>query len=341
MYSLTYRLLRVVGSPFINLDYKFKVHEDITLYRYACKNRMPLLYLKALNRAWGIGSLGNEYVKLKRKFEKIEEAISQFSDKLNSWGVEHAFFKSIKPYQEVTVDIDILVFGSEYSNVIRKMRDAGYKFLARGPLSATFRNSKSGVDFDVYDEVGVSRIVYLDKDVLANFVEYRKLSNGAIVCSLSPEADLLAVIAHSVLKEQMYVLAEYYTTLYYLANMRSETLNSFLYLADKCEVQSAVKAHLGITAMLHKEAYGKLPILLTELIDKLGVNYLELSCAAKMDFLMPYKYHTATILKAFLEKIKEEKARRSFVSQTLNMLNPRFTSHFVSKVFYHVRRKTY
>jgi len=341
MYSLTYQLLRVVGSPFINLDYKFKVDEITTLYNYARKNRMPLLCLEALNRAGEIGPLEKEYVKLQEKFEKIEKAISQISDKLNRWGVEYAFFKSIKPYREVTVDIDILVFGSEYLNVIRKMKDAGYKFLARGPLSSTFRDSKADVDFDVYDDVGVSCIIYLDKDILANFVNYRELSNGAVVRSLSPEADLLSVIAHSVLKEQMYVLSEYYTTLYYLVKMRDDALNSFLYLVDKCKLRLAVETHFGITALLHKEVYGKLPVCLAKLIKMLKKNHLELPHGIERGFTMPYKYHPITIVKAFLEKVREEKARKSLALQALNMCNPRFAFSVIDKTLYHVCRKTY
>jgi hypothetical protein len=341
MYSLTYQLLRVIGSPFINLDYKFKVDEITTLYNYARKNRMPLLYLESLNRVGEIGSLEKEYEKLKKKLKKIEEAVSQFSNKLNRWGVEYAFFKSIKPYREVTVDIDILVFGSEYLNVIRKMKDAGYKFLARGPLSSTFRDSKADVDFDVYDEVGVSHIVYLDKDVLENFVGERKLSNGEVVRSLLPEADLLAVVAHSVLKEQMYVLSEYYTTLYYLVNMRDDALNSFLYLADECKLRLAVETHLGITALLHKEVYGTFPPCLAKLTKMLKKNHLELPHGIGKGFSMPYKYRSIIIVKAFLEKFGEEKARRSLALQALNMCNPKFAFSVIDKTLYHIRRKTY
>jgi len=339
--SQTYKLLRVVGSPFTKSYYDIRAHEIRQLYPYALKNKMPLLYLEAVNRAGELGSLGEEYVRLRRKYAKIEEAVCKISKNLNTWGVNYAFFKSIKPYLEVTVDIDILVFGSKYPNVLRNMRDAGYVFLARGPLSATFRDVKSEVDFDVYDEVGVSRIVYLDKDVLENIAGERKLSNGEVVRSLLPEADLLSVIAHSVLKEQMYVLSEYYTTLYYLADMKDETLNSFLSLVDKCKLRLAVETHIGISAMLYYGAYGKLPICLVKLITMLKNNHLELPHGIEKGFSMPYKYHPITIIKAFLEKFGEEKAMRSFALQALNMCNPRFASFVVKKTLNRINRKTY
>jgi hypothetical protein len=339
--SQIYKLLRVVGSPFTKSYYDISAHEIRQLYHYALKNKMPLLYLEALNRAEELGSLGEEYVRLRRKYAKIEEAVCKISKKLNAWDVDYAFFKSIKPYPEVTMDIDILVFGSKYPNVIRNMRDTGYVFLARGPLSATFRDAKSEVDFDVYDEVGVSHIVYLDKDVLENFVGERKLSKGEVVRSLLPEADLLSVIAHSVLKEQMFVLSEHYTTLYYLADMDDQNLNSFLSLVDKCKLHLAVKTHLGITALLHYGAYCKLPSCLVKLINRLKSNHSELPHGIEKSFSMPYKYHPITIVKAFLEKFREEKARRSLALQALNMCNPRFTSFIIKKALYHISRQTY
>lgn len=341
MSSLTCQLLRVIGSPLVEYYDKIDACDSMKFYRYALKNRIPLLCLEALNKVGKLRSLKGEYVRLMAKYGRIERAIYEISRKLESWGVNYALFKSIKPYKEVTVDIDILVFGSMYMNVIREMKSAGYNFLAMGPLSVTFRDSKAGVDFDVYDEVGMSRIVYLDKDVLAEFVDYRKLSNGEVVRSLRPEADLLAVIAHSVLKEQMYVLSEYYTTLYYLASMKDEHLNSFLSLADKCKLRLAVKTHIGITAFLHWTAFGKLPVHLVKLVKNLWLNHLELSRDIKKGFNMPYKYHPITIVNAFWEKFKEEKARKSLASQMLKMLDPMFTSYLVDKVLHHIRRKTY
>jgi effector-binding domain-containing protein len=337
----THQLLKVIGSPFINFNCKISTYEIENLYRHARNNKIPLLYLESINNYKKLGSLGSEYEKLKRKYAKIEEAIHQISLKLNSWGISYAFFKSIKPYQEVTVDIDVLVFGSRYKDVIRKLKNSDYKFLGCGTLSATFRDKWAGVDFDIYNEVGVSRVIYLNKDLLESFVGERRLWNGEAVCALCPEADLLAVIAHSVLKEQMYVLSEYYTTLYYLANMRNDALNSFLYLVDKCKLRLAVETHLGITALLHKEVYGKLPLCLAKLIKMLKKNHLELLHGIEKGFTMPYKYHPITIVKAFLEKSREEKARRSIALQALNMCNPKFAFSVIDKTLYHIRRKTY
>ena len=341
MNSLTLQFLRGVGSPFAGSDHEVFTEDLSRLYHHALKNRMALLYLDFLKKLDKLGSLRKEHDKLIGEYARAEKVIYRISKMLDRASIDYTFFKSIRPYRESTADFDILVFGSKYEEVIRAMASAGYKFLGYGPLSTTFRDEEARIDLDIYDEVGVSRIIYLDKDMLTKFIGYRTLSNGEVVRSLIPEADLLAVIGHSVVKEQMYVLSEYYTTLYYLADMKWEALNSFLSLIDKCRMHLAVKAHLGITALLHHGAHSSIPVVLLQLLKKLGLDRLELVRVEEMGFNLPYKYHPVTVIKALIEKFGEEKARRSFVFQALNMLNPSFTSSVVKKTIHHFFRETY
>jgi hypothetical protein len=302
---------------------------------------MSLLCLEALKGLDRLDGLRTEYRKLGDRYIEAQNAICRASDVLCEAGIRYAFFKSIRPYKEVTVDIDILIFGSAYEETKRTLRTAGYFLLGSGPLSTTFRDSRVKINLDVYNEVGVSSIIYLDKEVLAKSVGKTKLPNGAAVSSLTPDADLLALIAHSVIKEQMYVLSEYYTTLYYLADMKEEGLDSFLSLTDKCKIRSAVKIHLGITALLHQKAHGFVPFSLMRLIEKLDMDSLELMRVRKMGFQMPLKYHPITLLKTFMEKSGEEKARRSFALQALSMIDLGSASLVIKRMLQHVSRETY
>jgi len=341
MNSLTYQVLGVIGSPFTNSNSKLDPKDVSRLYSYAAKNRMPLLYLKALKRYGRLGSLKEDYSELSDRYVKTVEAISKVTRIIERAGVNYALFKSIRPYQEVTVDVDVLIFGPEYQEVIRTMNYAGYRFLGGGPISVTFRDIEAKINVDIYNEVGASRIIYLDKDKLRRFTVNRKLPNGEVVRSLDPSADLLAVIAHSVVKEHMYVLSEYYTTLYYLSDTNSKTLHSFLSLVDECRMRSAVKTHLGVTALLHHGAHASTPICLMNLLEELGLNHLELSRIKEMGFHMPHKYHPLTVAKTLIEKLGESKAKRSYASQASNMLNPRFASFVVKETLRRISRETY
>jgi len=339
--STTYWVLRVIGSPFTNSNFKLDTKDFLSLYRYAAKNRMSLLYLEALRRYGRLDSLEEEYSKLSNRYVEIVEAISRVTRVLQKAGVDYALFKTIRPYHEVTVDIDVLIFGTERREVIRPMNYAGYIFLNSGPISATFRDIEAGISVDIYEEVGASRIIYLDKDKLRRFIINRKLSNGEVVRSLDLSADLLAVIAHSIVKEHMYVLSEYYTTLNYLADANSGALSSFLSLVNECRMHSAVKTHLGTTALLHYGAHAFIPICLMKLLDELGLNNLELSRVKQMGFHMPHKYHPLTITKALIEKLGESKAKRSFALQASSMLNPKFASSVVRETLRRISRETY
>ena len=347
--SLTRQFLRIVGSPFVSNTKENFGSEQIDfrniskLYYYASKNRMRLLYLEALNRLNKLDFLKDEYDKLILQYAKTNEVINRASIVLNKSGVPYALFKSVRPYEEVTVDIDVLVFGliSDYKKVIRILYREGYVFLGDGPLSTTFRDSQAGISLDIYYEVGVSHIIYMNKNNLKAAIDTRNVTENQFVLSLSPEADLLAVIAHSVVKEHMYVLSEYFTTLYYLVNMNEDSLKSFLTLVDKCKLRLAVKTHLGITALLHYKAHGLLPDSLARLLKMLDVNSLELSRIEKMGFEIPYKYHPITIVNVLFEKFREKKALRSLATQLFSLLNLSFTSSFIKDVLQHITRKAY
>jgi hypothetical protein len=330
-----------MGSPFVEHINGIESKNLPNYYRYACENKMALSYLESLNKLGKIGFLKIEYDRLNRRYSEIERAIFRVSKMLQSLRVDYAFFKSIKPYSEVTVDIDVLIFGFKYQEVVQEMHSAGYAILGHGPLSTTFRDVEASVDFDIYNEIGVSHIIYIDKSVFAHSSITKKLLNGHSISILPPAADLLAIIAHSIIKEQMYVLSEYYTTLSYLATMRNIDVSSLVSLAYKCHLHTAAGTHLEITALLHKIVYGCIPQILEDLLTAFDADHHEISRVSQTSFSMPHKYHPITVVRALIEKSEEERARRSIALQMISMLNISFTSGLLIDAFHHALRKTY
>ncbi|HKZ95129.1 MAG TPA: hypothetical protein VJ249_11215 [Candidatus Bathyarchaeia archaeon] len=339
--SLTHRILRIIGSPFATSHLELRGKDVTPLYHYATRNRMPLRFLQALGTISKSDSFAKEYDKLRNRYTQIVQATSRVSQALEKASVDYAFFKSIRPYREVTVDLDILIFSPEYQQVIRNMSHAGYTFLAAGPLSTTFRDAKAEINIDLYNEIGASHIIYLDKQKLRKSIIDKKLSNGKIVRTLDPCADLVALIAHSVLKEQMYVLSEYYTTLYSLANTRSTSSNAIISMVEECKISRAFQTHLGLSALLHQQAHGFIPDCLAKLLSQRDLNPLESTRVEEVNFLMPFKYHPITVVQAFVEKFREAKARKSFTDQISSMLNPKFTSFAIRQLLGHIIRETY
>jgi len=339
--NLTFNLLSVVGSPFESPKDIWVVEDSSSLCRYAAKNRMALLCLHSMDKR-GMAVPRDYLEKLGINYSQALDLVVRVSDTFEKSGVDYAFFKSLRPYPEATVDVDILVFGSDYGKALEAMSGAGYLRLETGPLSATFRDPVSGLGVDIHDEVGVSHLIYLDKDRLTGSVMGCEVSDGCFVRTLSPAADLLAVMAHSVLKEQMYVLSEYYTTLFYLyADNRGTVLGSLRSLAEKCSLGFAVEAHLGITASLHKEVHGFIPKYIERVSGELQDGSWEFSRVRRLGLDFPFRYHPLTVVKALSGLPKEKKGKRSVAIQTSKMFDPRFCLRMTRDLLQHVTRETY
>jgi len=343
----TIRLLRVVGSPFISeaeLEDPPDDHEALRLYYYAARNRMAFLYLTALKKWRELGKLQGIYDDMHRKVVKTDCAFSRVSRILGNAGIQHALFKTIRPYRSTTVDIDVIIFGSdkEYQMSIGAMKTAGYKELGFGPNSTTIQDPYIGIGVDLYREVAVSKIIYLDKTKLHHHVtENDELVHSDPVATLFPSADLIALIAHSVIKEHMYTLSEYYSTLYFLDRMSSENIRDFVNMTHDNNVVTAARVHLGMTLQLHEAAYGVCPEKLSGIIDKIGIDPLETS-RVRMSHDAPYKFHILTIAKTLSEKMrKDSKARKSMARQIVSFVDPRFMGEIVKRVLDQISRESY
>jgi hypothetical protein len=338
--STTYQLLQIIGSPFIN-HHKWNNGVNLDeLYTYAKNNRMPLLYLRSLVELGIKNEDYKDYIVLSDKWIEIEDRIKNLIKILDDNDIPYTTFKSIKPYREVTVDIDLLIINS-YDRALDRLEDSGYRRLSKGPLSSTFRDARIKMDYDIYDEVGVSYIIYFDKDKSLKYIVKKEFQTGGYIDSLSPSVDLLSVIAHSVIKEQMYTLAEYFTTLYYLRGMGDEELRVFIEMADELKLRNAVKAHVGLTYCIHRMAHGMDPPPLKKIVSIFGINGLEAERNRLNGYRVPHKFHPITLLGCFWEKLHESKARRSFARQARSMMSPVFIMDFLPKFLSHIIRETY
>jgi hypothetical protein len=340
MNAPTIRLLNIVGSPFISNNSKADENGLDELLEYSKKNRMPLLYLRALKKNNGEDEYDEKFNMLTKQWADIEERLRQVIEKLEKNNIGYTTFKSIKPFVEVTVDIDLLIMHS-YEETLNLLIDSGYTLLERGPLSATFRDPLIKIDYDIYNEVGVSYIIYFDKEKVTDQITLRDLRTGGTIESLNPVTDLLAVIAHSVIKEQMYTLSEYYTTLYYLSEMDESELKSLIEMARDFRLVTAIKAHIGLTHYLHRLVHGEAPWQLEKIISIVGSNGREVRRAKRNQLKMPHKFHAFTMMRAFAEKLGESKTRRSFLKQITMMTDIEFLRDFIPKFLGHLSRESY
>ena len=337
--NLTVELLRVLGSPFEPTTFSTGQDKLVKLSRISARNRMLFFYLHKIGPK-NLGRLISLYKNEQMSYVKTNDAIARASQILTKANIEYAFFKTIRPYPSTTVDLDILIFrrNDEYIKSVKVMQSAGCKLVMLGPRSTTLRDKEADVGIDLYSEVAVSFITYMDKRTLYPYVTTTKLPNGEYDKILKPEADLSCIISHSVIKEQMYTLSEYYTFIHYLKQMN---INDFLQIVKQNNIISAARTHASITALLHRAAHKTIPEELQRIVESLGEENLETTRLIRNDFETPHKYHPITVAKSLLEIAKGRKSRNSMAMQIYHMLNPNFTKKFLKELLQHIKRETY
>ncbi len=337
----TLELLRFIGSPFAYETYQVKYNnlELYELHQLARRNRMRFQFLEALKKKGDLGDFAALYIKERNKCLENIEAICNVSKILTDSSVSHAIFKTLRPYKSPTVDIDTLIFGKEVEHLraTQSLLNAGYRMVVIGPRSTTLLDPKSNMGVDLYGQVAVSYLIYMEKEKLINFITTIDLSNGSVKI-LKPEADLGAIIAHSVIKEQMYTLSEYYTFLHYLNSL---DIDNFLDILKQNNLTSVAVTHATITALLHQLAHGTVPCRLQQILEGLGEKTYETDLLLQNNIKTPHKYHMLTVTRSLLEIMKGKKCRDSLAMQILHVLNPYFSEKLLKDLLMHITRKTY
>lgn len=331
-------LLRILGSPFETSPTSKKAETTTELLQLSAKNRMLFLFLDTIEQD-GLSQYSYLFEKENLRRLEINRAVARVSKVLTDAHVNHAFFKTIRPYRSTTVDIDTLIFeNNAYRKSINAMKKAGYRLVVIGPRSTTLWDQEANVGVDLYEQVAVSFTTYMDKQTLLGNTTETKIQQGEIVKTLTPEADLACIIAHSMIKEQMYTLSEYYTYIYYLKRMR---INNFLRIVRQNHITVAARVHTAITALLHKTAHNTVPLELQQILASLGKENFETARLVEKEYDTPHKYHPITIIRALLEISKGKNTRKSLVDQLVHMSDPKISRDFLKKLTEHASRETY
>jgi hypothetical protein len=337
---MTIRLLRLLeSSDALSIE---SIDSDTAreLHEYSVKNRMPTCFLERISASHGFQRFKELFTQEQAAYLDMLDAVSRVSICLAGAKINHATFKTIRPYRSTTVDIDTVIFGSQidYRNAIKTMKDAGYPILAEGPMSATFRDAEANIGIDIYNEIAVSALCYLEKEKLATFVSATRLPNGKEANLLRPEADLLALVAHSIIKEQMYTLSEYYSFVRYAEKM---DLKLFVDLVKRTNLINAAKTHASITALIFETVNGKVSEDLQLILDEIGKDNFETTRITRRNLRCPHKYHPITVGRSLLEIAKGKKTRKSAALQIYKMADASFTRRFLEELMKHLARETY
>lgn len=378
MESPTLKLIRIVGSPLILNGGRLPTDSDesLELYELAIRNKIPLLYLEALKRQGKLNELKAKYKEENAGYRRFMNAIARLTKILESAGVEYVIFKTIKPYPGMPTDIDLLILGDDeqYKKTLEILLKAHYPNIASdivnmttlsteddykkavdtlmkptyladplkniSPTGTDFLDPEYSIDIDLQRELAVSYVIYMDKNRSENHLIRTKLLNGQEVNTLTPEFELATVIAHS-LVEQMYLLGEYYSILYYLSRMDEQGVGRFIDAVKENRLEVAARVFTAVTAELHRAAFGTVPQKLENVLGKFSPDAAEVRSLIKHDFKTPHKYSIFTLIKFLSRKMGEQRFRKSVSTQIIKILNPRLARYIISEFIDKRRRQFY
>lgn len=354
----TTKLLRAISSPFVEITELLQSQtEALKLYAYASKNKIGLLFLDALKKQ-GVGEFKSEYEDQMRRHTELLVTIARVSKLLDSVGIRHVIFKTIMPYLAVPNDVDVLILESNqgYKEAVRALSRGGYEIVGMSPQEVMFHDArdcnhldvkqKDVYDVDLYENAAVSHFVYLEKRKLGKHVSTMHLENRGTIKVLTPEAELAAIIAHSVIVEQLYTLSFYYATLYYLQKRSSKQVNELVCILKENNIISCARAHFMLTAALHDLAWDDPPQNLEKVLTSLKISMHEIKMKkdeilSKGSFPMPLHYGWPTIIKAIFEKLRENESRDSLLRQAIVIVDPKLIKWVSSEVMWRRKRETY
>jgi hypothetical protein len=278
----------------------------------------------------------------RERFHRIIKVIREVSEVFEQNDIEYAIIKTLRPYPEDTADVDILIFNGEEEyyrsikilskifkpiNVSRKSSEAGfydYKPFKVLPYAGYWY--RDPIKLDVHKELAVLNLAYIDKNDLSVYVRKMRLSDGEETNVLMPVAELLVNVAHSVIKENSFSLADYLTTLYYLAELRDSEVRRLVSLVIKNKLKSTFRWYMNFVALIHLIAHGFIPENLKSILQKLDGPLV-----TSEDFITitqqkpPYKLGTAVLMRVYGEKLQHDLFRKNMPIAILKALREKET----------------
>ena len=331
-------ILDVIGTSFYesNLN-ELKNYDLEELYDIAFKNKIGLFFLEKLEENNQIGNLTSKLEEQRKLKIMQENTWMRTVDALNKAKCEYAIIKSIFPFPAIPNDVDALILGDdkEYRRAIEFMKKDQFVVLDEAALEINLRDAttattlkvleKQWVDVDLYKEVGASRLIYMDKNKLKNYLETIYLREKKIRV-LKPYAEMAMNIFHAMYPERIYTLMVHYYILHTIFNMTKEDIENFVIFCKEQRIENGVRNTLNVTELVEEECHGKAPEKLILLRKKFGSKK---SYHIKK---LPYVYPLGELIDSLWGKLRERKFFFSTLKQIIVMFNPK-TANFVIKVY--------
>jgi len=325
-------LVKLIGIPNVCKPTFFQLRtEDVPDFlQIAEQNKIPLLFLRNLASGLESPSVKSTLLRYEKEYKRTMDLMGFVASTLEPVNANYTLFKTLKPFPYVPSDVDVLLLSdNDLKKVVRALMSEGCIVLDGDAYGVTMFSPIHKMNIDLTTQIAVSGLVYVNKELLIDHVCELDV-HGTIVRTLSSPADLLVVTAHSIFKEQMFTLSDYYAFVT-LAQYWEETSK----LAEKLHLKHALNTLLNMTRSVTLDAFGPLNPLTKE-FNALGITYA--ISASENNIELPKKYDVSTIVVEFLKKLMTDSVTLSSLSSAARSF---YNPSFYRKLLQHATREKY
>jgi len=326
-------LIKSIGLPGLMEGKVTPLNEALSLLQLAELNKIPLLFLESLRKFRKHPLLEAQHSRYRNKHRKTLDLIALVSSLLEESSIRYTVFKTLKPFPYTPADIDVLLWSErDLTKASQILEKRGLKPLDRDPYGLTMFGVSKGINIDLTTEVAASSFIYLDKSLLFEHVNHVEV-DGFKVQTLQPRADLLAVAAHSLYKEQVYTASDYYNFA-----LSSQHYQEALKLAERAHTKFVLETALKLTHDITIHAFGSDNSLIESLKNPLQTVDMNRRIQTGERFDLPMKYSPRTLLRGLSRKLLEDPVSRNSLPVALkSTLQPKF----INRLLEHITRNGY
>jgi hypothetical protein len=164
-------------------------------------NKLYLAYLRRVgNSLWG------ELIREEARYKWFMGNAAEVVRILENTGATYALYKFRRPFEHVSVDLDILVRVEDVPRAVRALVSRGFRVVVWEPYTVTL--SRGGFIVDLYTHPSFAWVVYMDGGRLLDCCVEEVDVGGLGAKALSREAEVAVAAAHAVYKEHLVLLMD-------------------------------------------------------------------------------------------------------------------------------------
>jgi len=181
--------------------YKPSAEEVRRLVEVAKLNKLLLAYLRRVGDV-----LRGELLREEARYMWFMRNATEVIEALNGAGVEYALHKFRKPFDHVSVDLDILVRVDDIPKAVKALISRGFRAVVLELYTVTL--ARNGFMVDLYTNPSFAWVVYMDGEELLKCCTEEIEVDGVRANALAREAEVVVAAAHAIYKEHMVLLID-------------------------------------------------------------------------------------------------------------------------------------